>query len=174
MNDTVITIVAIFLAAILMFIFPLMTIADRNDDITEQSLITSTAEFGNTISLTGKITKEAYDAYVLKISSNSGNAYEVEIECQILDENPAKKVTQVETTKIGENVYFTRYTSQNEELLEQNGEINLKEGDIVTIRVRNTNKTISQLFKKVFYGSESDYSANETSFSTVVKANGQG
>ena len=108
MNDTVITIVAIFLAAILMFIFPLMTIADRNDDISQQALQTVTAEFGNTISLTGKITEEAYDAYVLKISSNSGNVYEVEIECQILDENPAKKVTQVETTKIGENVYISK------------------------------------------------------------------
>ena len=38
MNDTLITIVGIFLAAILMFVFPLMTIADRNDDVAKQAV----------------------------------------------------------------------------------------------------------------------------------------
>ena len=33
MSDTVVTVIAIFLAAILMFIFPLMSTADRTDDI---------------------------------------------------------------------------------------------------------------------------------------------
>ena len=33
MSDTLVTIIAIFSAAVLMFIFPLMTLADRNDDI---------------------------------------------------------------------------------------------------------------------------------------------
>ena len=36
MSDTVMTIVAIALAAILMFIFPLMSTADRSDDISQQ------------------------------------------------------------------------------------------------------------------------------------------
>ena len=38
MNNTLVTIIAIFIAAILMFVFPLMTIADRNDDITQQDV----------------------------------------------------------------------------------------------------------------------------------------
>ncbi len=32
MGDTLITVVAIFLAAVLMFVFPLMSISERNDD----------------------------------------------------------------------------------------------------------------------------------------------
>ena len=35
MSDTFIIIFTIFLAAILMFVFPLMTLADRNDDVTQ-------------------------------------------------------------------------------------------------------------------------------------------
>ena len=35
MGDSVITIVAIVLAAILMFVFPLMTMSDRTDDISQ-------------------------------------------------------------------------------------------------------------------------------------------
>ena len=35
MSDTLMTIVAIVLAAILMFIFPLMTMADRADDVAQ-------------------------------------------------------------------------------------------------------------------------------------------
>ena len=35
MGDSAMTIAAIFLAAILMFIFPLMTMADKNDDVAQ-------------------------------------------------------------------------------------------------------------------------------------------
>ena len=34
------------------------------------------------------------------------------MQLQVLDENPGKKTTQAESTKIGENVYYTMYTSQ--------------------------------------------------------------
>ena len=45
MNDTVMTVIAIFLAAILMFMFPLMSTADRSDDIAQQAVQTATTEF---------------------------------------------------------------------------------------------------------------------------------
>ena len=35
MGDSLITIIAIFLAAILMFLFPLMSLSERTDDISE-------------------------------------------------------------------------------------------------------------------------------------------
>ena len=151
MGDTLITVVAIFLAAILMFVFPLMSISDRNDDISQLAVQTATTEFVDNIRLTGKITQENYDAYVLKIAS-TGNSYDVEMEVQVLDENPGKKTTQVETTKIGENVYYSVYTSQIEkELQDNNGTKSLKEGDIITVKVKNTNTTIAQMFKNFIY-----------------------
>ena len=45
MGDSLITIVAIFLAAILMFVFPLMTLAERTDDISSLAVQTATKEF---------------------------------------------------------------------------------------------------------------------------------
>ena len=64
MNDTVVTIIAIFLAAILMFIFPLMTLADRNDDISQLSIQTATDELVLQMTKTGKITEDEYNSFV--------------------------------------------------------------------------------------------------------------
>ena len=87
MSDTFITIIAIFLAAILMFVFPLMTLADRNDDVTQLTVQTATTEFVDDIRRTGKLTEDKYNSFVSNIAA-TGNAYDVEIEFQILDENP--------------------------------------------------------------------------------------
>ena len=45
MGDTLITVVTIFLAEILLFVFPLMTMADRTDDISNLAVQTTTSEF---------------------------------------------------------------------------------------------------------------------------------
>ena len=102
MGDSLITVVAIFLAAILMFIFPLMSLAERTDDISSLAVQTATTEFVDTARTTGKITLEEYDAYLSNIAS-TGNTFDVEILIQQLDENPGVKTTQAEATKIGEN-----------------------------------------------------------------------
>ena len=63
------------------------------------------------------------------------------MEVQHLDENPGKKTTQANYTKIGENVYYSEYTTQVLEQLESSttGEISLKEGDRIVVNVKNTN-----------------------------------
>lgn len=54
MGDSLITIIAIFLAAILMFVFPLMSLSERTDDISELAVQTATNEFVDNIRTTGK------------------------------------------------------------------------------------------------------------------------
>ena len=153
MSDTLITIIAIFLAAILMFVFPLMTMADRTDDVSQLSVQTATTEFVEDIRTTGRITLDKYGKFVEEIAA-TGNAYDVELEVQVLDENPGKKTSQANSKKIGENVYYSMYTSQ---ILEQLGDASsnrilaLKEGDIVSASVKNTNLTLSQQLKNFFY-----------------------
>ena len=142
MSDTLITIIAIALAAILMFIFPLMTMSDRTDDVAQLTVDTATTEFVDDIRTTGKITQDKYDQFLQTIGS-TGNTYNVEMQAQILDENPGKKTTQTSSEKIGENVYYSVYTSQIED--------KLKEGDIVSVDVKNTNQTLSQQLKNFFY-----------------------
>lgn len=150
MGDSLITIIAIFLAAILMFVFPLMSLSERTDDISELAVQTATTEFVDTIRTTGKITLDDYEKYLGTIVS-TGNSFEVEMLIQQLDENPGVKTTQAETTKIGENLYYNKYTSQIEEELNSKSRITLKEGDIVSVSVKNTNKTIAQILRNFFY-----------------------
>ena len=105
MGDSLITIVAIFLAAILMFIFPLMSLAERTDNISQLAVQTATTEFVDTIKTTGRLTLDNYEQYINTLTA-TGNSFEVDLLIQQLDENPGVKTTQAETTKIGENLYF--------------------------------------------------------------------
>ncbi len=154
MGDTLVTIVAIVLAAILMFVFPVMTMSDRTDEMSQLSVETATTEFVDTVRTTGKLTADNYDRFVQVINS-TGNTYDIEMEAKILDENPGKKTTQVQADKIGENVYYSKYTSQLlDELYTEDGDkksISFKEGDYFSASVKNTNTTLSQQFKNFFY-----------------------
>lgn len=150
MSDSLITIVAIFLAAILMFIFPLMSMADRTDDVSSLAVQTTTTEFVDKVRTTGRLTLDDYDQFVATLAS-TGNSYDIEMTIQHLDENPGVKVTQADITKIGENLYYSEYTTQIEEKLENDGRINLKEGDIFSTTVKNTNTTIAEMLRGFFY-----------------------
>jgi len=151
MSDTFITIIAIGIAAILMFVFPLMTLADRNDDITSLTVQTATTEFVDEIRKTGKLTLDEYTSFNSALAA-TGNAYEVEIEFKILDENPAKKTSQSgNETVIGENVYYSVYTTQIEDRLATNNQYILKEGDIVSVSVKNRSHTLAQTLRNVYY-----------------------
>lgn len=150
MGDSLITIVAIFLAAVLMFVFPLMSMSERTDDVSQLAVQTATTEFVDKVRTTGKLTLDDYDKYVSTITS-TGNSFDIDVELQFLDENPGVKTTQAEMTKIGENLYYNFYTSQVEDMLNENSRITLKEGDRVAVTVKNTNKTIAQTLKNFFY-----------------------
>lgn len=176
MGDTLITVVAIFLAGILMFVFPLMSISERNDDISQLAVQTETVNFVNNVRSTGKLTENNYSSFIQTISG-TGNAYEVELEIKRIDENPGKKTTIVAADKIGENTYYSEYNSQVLAALQENedgnGVIALKEGDVFTVKVKNTNTTIAQSLKNFFYGlSGNDTAQIEASHSGVVTANG--
>lgn len=151
MGDTLITVIAIALAAVLMFVFPLMTMADRTDDVSQLTVKTATTEFVDNVRTTGKLTLDKYGKFVENISS-TGNAYDVEMEIKTLDENPGKKTTQAVSERIGENVYYSTYTSQILDDLNNNGGTKaLKEGDIFSVSVKNTSSTMAQQLKNFFY-----------------------
>lgn len=173
MSDTLITIIAIALAAVLMFVFPLMTMSDRTDDVAQLTVETATVDFVDKIKSTGKITKGEYNKYVEKITS-TGNTYNVEMEVQVKDENLAKKAAQVTTDKIGENVYYSEYTSQIEDAINTKGAYVCKEGDIVKVSAKNTNQTISQQLKNFFYSvTGNDAYTVAAEHAGVVTANGK-
>ena len=150
MSDTFITVIAIMLTAVLMLVLPVMTMADRVDTVSKTDIETKTSDFVNEIRTTGKLTSEKYSKFIEEITS-TGNTYDVEMEFKILDENPGKKTTQTAKDKIGENVYYSVYTSQIEDILNSNKNYNLKEGDLFSVNVKNTNQTLAQQLKNFFY-----------------------
>jgi hypothetical protein len=175
MSDTVVTIIAIFLAAILMFIFPLLSVAERSDDVSQLAVQTATTEFVDNARSVGAITMENYSKLVNTIDS-TGNTYEVEMEVKVLDENVGKKSVWTQGSVIGENVYYSVYTSQILEEIQANGGkgvYNMKEGDILSVSVKNTNKTLSQTIRGVFYSmSGGDVYSIAAQHSGVVTATG--
>jgi len=150
MNDTLITIIAIFIAAILMFIFPLMTIADRNDDVAQQAVQQSTVEFVDQARNVGAITQADLDSYKENITS-LGHTFSVELEVKKMDDNVGKKTTWTTSSVVGENVYFSVYTDTIENQVYSTGKYTLKEGDIVSAKATNTDVTIAQSLRNVFY-----------------------
>ena len=90
MGDTLITIIAIFLAATLMFVFPLMSVSERTDDITQLNIQTLTTQFVDNIRTTGKFTEANYGTFIERLAA-TGNAYDVELEFKIQDSNPGRK-----------------------------------------------------------------------------------
>lgn len=156
MGDTLITIISIFLAAILMFIFPLMSVSERNDDIAQTVVQTATADFVDEISISGAIKPSSYEAYQSKLAA-TGNTYDIEIEVQHLDDNPGKKAASTSGDLVGENVRYSTYTTEIRETMYPNDgtnmskEYKLKKGDNVVVTAKNTNKTIAQMLRTFFY-----------------------
>ena len=155
MGDSLITVVTILLAAILMFVFPMMAISERNDDVSELTVQTAIAEFVNNSRNIGKITEANYSKLISTLGATyaTGNTYDIAMEIQVLDDNPAKKgALTSDESKIGENIYYSIYTTQILDELDSKGEKLMKEGDILTATASNTNTTISQMLKNFFYG----------------------
>ncbi len=91
-GDSLITAFVILLFAIIITVFPLLITANHLDSASQATLQTQMTNFVNQICDTGKITKEAYDQFEENI--NGPNSYNIEIEVKVLDENPAREITE--------------------------------------------------------------------------------
>ena len=169
------TIIAILLVAILMFIFQLMTVSDRADDTTQLVVDTAVSDLVNTVRTTGKLTSEQYGKFIEEISS-TGVAYNVEIEIQERDETPGKKTTQVTASAVSDanDAYVTKYTAQISEELDAKGEIILKDGDLIKVRAESNSTTISQQMKNFLYSvTGNDTYAIAAEHAGIVTTNGK-
>lgn len=106
MSDTLITIIAIFLAAILMFVFPLMAVSNTQDSVSQVAVQSLVAEFVNNAASKGKITMDDYTGFLSKLNA-TGNTYDVQLEHKIMTTNPNKG----ERDQLGENLYYSVYNN---------------------------------------------------------------
>lgn len=176
------TILAIFLAVVLVVGVPLMTLTSRVDNVTQENVKLMVDEFVTEIKNTGKLSRTAYQNFENRLAA-TGNTYDIEIEINHLDENPGKKTAQANYTKIGENVYYTEYTTQvlkhigievDDEIPDSTDTMILKEGDMVYVSVKNENSTAAQTLKSSLfnYSNAGEYVISASS-SGMVTVNGK-
>ena len=165
MQNVATTVIALILAVVLILVIPLMTLTERNDNVTQEKVSQIVQEFVTDVRNTGTITKAKYQNLESELST-TGNTYDIGLEFQILDENPGKKNEQASYTKIGENVYYTEYTAQIlDKLNTEEGKITLKQGDFIKVEVKNENSTAAQTLKSSllnFFGGD-QYAISATS-----------
>lgn len=149
MENNASAILAIFIAVIIMFLYPLVTMARKTDKAAQIILESATDEYVDTIRTKAVIKLSDYEAFLQKISS-TGNAFDIEFELQRLDENATKMANQGNTQLVSKNTYTTYYTTQVMQMINNNNQrmLLLKEGDIVTVKVKNNNTTIFQQLTK--------------------------
>ncbi len=172
MENNASVILAIFVAAVIMFGYPLITMAGKTDKAAQVAVESSTNQYVDTIRTTGKLKYSDYEAYLKEISA-TGNSFDVEMELQRLDENASKKAIQSEGTVSSKSTYTAYYTTQILDMLNNNnGTLLLKEGDIITAKVTSTNTTIFQQLTK-YLGKNSTTGAIVASSSGVVTTTAQ-
>ena len=144
-------VVAIIVAVVIMGVFPLWAMANETDKTANVAVQTATTDFTNNVRTTGTLKLQDYENFMSTITA-TGNSYDAEIEIQVLDDNPKKKVNNGGTV-IGDNVYYTEYTTQVIEEIsnESRPYKTLKEGDMISVKVKNTNTTIAQQLRNFMY-----------------------
>lgn len=181
-SSTPTIIIAICILGGLLFLFPLITLTERVDNVTQENVRLICEEFTTDVANTGKLTRSKYQNFEDKLAA-TGNTYEIELELYELDENPGKKTAQTNYSKIGENVYVTSYTTQilpqigiktgSETVDSGNDTLYLDQGDIFAVKVKNANSTSNQVIKSNFLNfSNAGEEAIKASSSKMCTVNG--
>ena len=176
-SDEFITLIGLFLAATAMFIIPLVSMAEKNDKISQSVWDEAVSGFVDTVSNAGSIKPTDYEELQDRLAS-TGNTYEIIIEIQHLDDNPGKKATTTSGDLIGENIRYSTYTSEILDYMYPNGgsidsmirDYPLKKGDNIIVTVRNTNETLAQQLRKFLFKvtGQGTYELASTDSSMVV------
>ena len=148
MQDTFMTVTAVIIVVVVMFVVPLMLTADQNDTVTQTTVDTIVSDFVNTSAKEGKISRENYDSFTQALYA-TGNVYNVEIEVQHFDDNPGKKGSNLEV--VGENIYYSVFTDEIEDKIRTDGAYNIKKGDYVLTKVENSNATMGTQVRNFVY-----------------------
>ena len=172
MENNASVILAIFVAAVIMFGYPLITMAGKTDKAAQVAVESTTNRYVDTIRTTGVLKESDYESYAKEIAA-TGNSFDIELELQTLDENASKKATQGNGVVQSKSTYTTYYTTQILDMMKNNnGKLNLKEGDIISAKVTSTNTTIFQQLTK-YLGKNNTAGAIVASSSGVVTTTAQ-
>lgn len=147
-------IVVILFSVLLFFILPILYLSQKQDVINQNYVMTETVKFVDSIKNQGYLTKNMYDSYIKKIDETN-NVYTVEIEhshktiSPLYDEDSKQFLDDIST-----NYYSTYEEDILKELYEGSGTYTFSQGDYISVKVYNKNKTFSAKLQQSLYHSE--------------------
>ncbi len=143
-GDGFMMMIAVLAALGIMFLFPMMTIADNADEIAVQEIQAACQKLIDESCSAGQITPEALNELRNTIIA-TGIDCDVELVVGVLDENAGKKAVQVQREKIGENWYYYIYNAQILHVVDDEGRpYTLKPGDRVEVKCKNSSLSWSE------------------------------
>lgn len=142
-------IVAIFTGVVLLFITPLLYLAQKQDSISQLFVTQETIKLVDCIRAEGVLSSNMYFDYINRIDK-TGNLYNVEI--THAHRRVAPDYDEVtDTVRDGISVYY--YNTYKDEILAAFDEVrdySFSQGDYVSIKVTNRNKTTAQRMLSYF------------------------
>lgn len=161
----------------------IVTLGTRVDNVSQQEAQKMVEDFVGEVANTGVLTKSQYQAFQNQLNSKTGKNCDIQLEVQILDENPGKKTAQANYTKIGENVYVVYTDTQilpqigvavgNERVDSSNDTYTLKQGDIFSCTVTSEDSTAKNLKGSLLNYSNSGEESVSASSSAMCTVQGQ-
>lgn len=135
-------VICIILAAVLMFLFPIMYLAQKQDAINQLYVTEQTAEFTNEIKNHGYLTENMYTRFEKKLRA-TGNVYSIKITHGHTVFNP---IYDAETGEFQDDYYTYQeciYTDDILNTIYNNKLYYFRQGDSISVEVININKTLS-------------------------------
>lgn len=147
MGDSLSIIFATIVAAIIMFLFPMLDTWERQDDLSYMAAYTAVVDTVDAVRNTGRLTEEMYNDLVSTLTA-TGNRFDVKMEHR-------QYVMAPDGAGGTEIVYLNHYTDEILQALETNHEYTeFNTYDYFYISVKNTNVTQSTVLKQNLYGSK--------------------
>ena len=147
MGDSLSVIFATMVAAIIMFLFPMIDTWERQDDLSYIAAYTAVVNTVDAVRNTGRLTEDMYNDLVTKLTA-TGNRFNIQLE---------HRASYYVSDGAGgyEVVYLNNYNTDILNVLETSGEYtDFRKGDYFYISVKNTNMTQATVLKQNLYGTK--------------------
>jgi len=141
-------IVAILVACVLLFLYPIYSMASKTDSVVQTYVGDQTATLVDSIRSTGKLTYDMYTSYLKRLTSTD-NLYDISITHQHAVYYPVYDDDNNATGDV-----MLKYTNTYEddildELYFGSGVYQFSEGDYVSVKLTNTNRTMADIMEGI-------------------------
>ncbi len=147
-------VVGILLAVLLLFVVPMNYLAQKQDAITQSYVTAETTKFVDAIRNNGYLTADMYNEYLRKIDSTN-NLYTIKMEHVHQVINPLYDEASGSFQDVTSTNYYNTYQEDIlKELFEGSGTYHFSQGDYISVKVVNRNKTYAARLQQKIYAHE--------------------